>query len=557
MGNRQAGNPFHGGDSDEASEYHATSSSGSSVNSAASNVTNLTQRWLMENCEKKRLFICCDGTWQNASSTISPLSNVAKLARAVTRLGEDTYKHADPTEVNTVHARAQSDPQSVYNFDPNDKKARAGLVRQLVYYSSGIGGQTALAVERGYSGLTSKGLETNIFNAYCFICNNYNFPSNKDEIILAGFSRGAFAVRCLANFIDKVGLLRRKGLPFLRPLFDSWKRWGRADGQKKEKLKSEFQQRLDALEDLREPKVPVRILAEWDTVSAIGLPLSLWRDEFSFVNEEVPECVEHAFLALALDEKRRSLKPRQWRAKAKSETIVEQCAFVGCHSDIGGGNADMGLSTITLIWMMSNIREHSDAAFDERTMLQFMFPNQQNRKVSWGTPKMELKNSAGTAGLIHESLRGWWRVPWALSFELWHGKRGKIFHKDDDDEFKVKVHFTVRVIGKKSRCRLNEEYVYEHMSESWVSKANSEMVLQEAEIMGPEHRRYKAWIRIANHFQERERNHMDLEDIDEDVNWTQVARHLGWKKPVGEMEDDAIVTLVAPEINRLEWLWCD
>ncbi|WDK17127.1 hypothetical protein CGRA01v4_08410 [Colletotrichum graminicola] len=237
-------------------------------------VADQSERWFMELCEMKRLFICCDGTWQNASGTITPLTNVAKLARAVIRLGNDYYEHPDPKEAEDVRRLARDDVDRLYDtYYPKDTKARVGLVRQLVYYSSGIGGQTAIQLERGYSGMTGKGLEANILNAYCFICNNFNFTSEKDEIILVGFSRGAFAVRCLANFIDKVGLLRRKGLTFLRPLFGSWKRWGGAKGNKKAKFQAEFYHMLHALEDLRYSDATVRILAEWDSVSAIGLPL--------------------------------------------------------------------------------------------------------------------------------------------------------------------------------------------------------------------------------------------------------------------------------------------
>ncbi|KAK2012519.1 hypothetical protein LZ32DRAFT_497852, partial [Colletotrichum eremochloae] len=230
--------------------------------------TDQKHRWLVNNGQKTRLFICCDGTWQNASGTMSPLTNVAKLARAVHRLGEDDYQEIDQGIDQKVQAAAENDKLD----DLELKIERIGLVRQLVYYCSGIGGQTALNIERGYSGLTGKGLESNILNAYCFICNNYNFVSKKDEIILVGFSRGAFTVRCLANFINMVGLLRRKGLPFLRPLFESWKRWGRADEPKKTHLGVELTRKLKALDDLR-VAAKICILAEWDSVSAIGLPL--------------------------------------------------------------------------------------------------------------------------------------------------------------------------------------------------------------------------------------------------------------------------------------------
>ncbi|EQB57784.1 hypothetical protein CGLO_02042 [Colletotrichum gloeosporioides Cg-14] len=100
-------------------------------------------RRVVEGHEKKRMFICCDGTWQNASGTVTPMTNVAKLARAVDRLGCDPYM-----------PESRGGPA---NERGSQHRTHIGLVRQIVYYSSGIGGQSALHIERGYSGLTGKG----------------------------------------------------------------------------------------------------------------------------------------------------------------------------------------------------------------------------------------------------------------------------------------------------------------------------------------------------------------------------------------------------------------
>lgn len=67
------------------------------------------------------------------------------------------------------------------------------------------------------------GIAGNILNAYYFLCLNYNFRDRKDEIVLVGFSHGAYTVRCLASFISCVGLIRRKTLAFLPELFKGWK----------------------------------------------------------------------------------------------------------------------------------------------------------------------------------------------------------------------------------------------------------------------------------------------------------------------------------------------
>ena|SRR2546429_1991293 len=66
-----------------------------------------------------------------------------------------------------------------------------------------------------------KGTSTNIRDAYTFICHNY--LGDGDEIILIGFSRRAFTVRCIAAFIHDVGLLTRTGLKYLDSVYRQWK----------------------------------------------------------------------------------------------------------------------------------------------------------------------------------------------------------------------------------------------------------------------------------------------------------------------------------------------
>lgn len=77
---------------------------------------------------KKRLFVCCDGTWMNSSGTANPLSNVARLARSVDRYG-------------------------IY------KQSSTRAIPQVVYYSDGVGSQSVLPIglDTAWSGATGKG----------------------------------------------------------------------------------------------------------------------------------------------------------------------------------------------------------------------------------------------------------------------------------------------------------------------------------------------------------------------------------------------------------------
>jgi hypothetical protein len=109
------------------------------------------------------------------------------------------------------------------------------------------------------------GIIANTLNAYYFLCYSYNFRESKDEIILVGFSRGAFTVRCFALFITDIGLLRRKALPFLQTLFELWKE---KDASIKEKI-TPFKEK-DMLRD-----VSIKVCAEWTPSAPYGRKSSL------------------------------------------------------------------------------------------------------------------------------------------------------------------------------------------------------------------------------------------------------------------------------------------
>ncbi|KAI0965510.1 hypothetical protein F4678DRAFT_452801 [Xylaria arbuscula] len=358
-----------------------------------SDVTSKLFRAINEEVGKRRLFVCCDGTWVNASGTTAPLTNVARFARAIDRFG--------------------------LNFD-----YPASPVTQVIYYSAGIGSEPVLKtrVDSIYSGITGAGLEEDILNAYCFLCNNYNFSAQNDEIVLIGFSRGAFTVRCLADFISQVGLLQRKSLPFLSVLFQRWMDAKEEDNRKKMRLEIRKMSQAFSL------PVKITVLAEWDTVSAIGHVG--WRKKFSFMKETVPENVQNAFLAIALNERRGSFMPMVY-TKARRGTHVVQCAFSGCHGDIGGGNLDAGLSTVSLLWMAAKVQGACQASFDRGALLQMVQPPRPNAKWWYGRKADETAamNLLWSKGNINESLQGVWLLPHLLTLGWSSGSRRRHFRK--------------------------------------------------------------------------------------------------------------------------------
>src|ERR1700722_18848008 len=120
----------------------------------------------------KRIVICADGTW-NIRDQVDKKTN---------------KRH--PTNVTKV-ARAVL-PRAANGID------------QVVYYHDGVG--TAGGLDRFTGGAFGDGIEANIRELYRFLV--YNFEPN-DEIYLFGFSRGAFTVRTLAGFMNKVGLIQK------------------------------------------------------------------------------------------------------------------------------------------------------------------------------------------------------------------------------------------------------------------------------------------------------------------------------------------------------------
>jgi len=77
-------------------------------------------------------------------------------------------------------------------------------------------GSTGSPLDRVVTGAVGEGLNQAVREAYSFIANNY---APGDEIILLGFSRGAFTARQVAGIINVVGLLTKKGLSFLPEIF--------------------------------------------------------------------------------------------------------------------------------------------------------------------------------------------------------------------------------------------------------------------------------------------------------------------------------------------------
>lgn len=214
------------------------------------------------------------------------------------------------------------------------------------------------------------GLYENILGAYHFIA--YNFETRQDEIHLVGFSRGAFTARGLAQLINEIGILTKRGLGNLRVIFDAWKE-GNTD-QVQHELER-IRPTGDLIEDVR-----VRTCAVWDTVGSFALPMpAIVRQpaprKLKFINSALCPNIDNAFQALSLHEHRRHFQAIVWKKPPGTSQILKQCWFHGFHSDIGGGNEEGIFAHFPLMWIFDQMMHFVD--LDPRNL--WIFPPDWNQ----------------------------------------------------------------------------------------------------------------------------------------------------------------------------------
>jgi uncharacterized protein (DUF2235 family) len=265
----------------------------------------------------KRIITCNDGTWNTLET--DERTNVVKMYDSICRVGKDV--------------------------EGND-------VVQLKAYDEGVG--------TGYSwkdkvvgGATGAGIDKNIKDMYIFISLNYE-PG--DEIYLFGFSRGAYSARSIAGFIRNCGILKPQFFHIVDKAYELYRDRNAYTTPDSDLMKS-FRRNY-CYEDI----TPIKFIGVWDTVGSLGIPLPSYKllnqKKYKFHDVTLSSYVEHAYHALALDERRVLFEPTLWR---KSETVkndpnhkqrMEQRWFCGVHSNVGGGYKDCGLSNIALDWFI-------------------------------------------------------------------------------------------------------------------------------------------------------------------------------------------------------------
>lgn len=261
----------------------------------------------------KRLLLCLDGTWNRADGRRAA-TNIVKIRDALDRA-----------------------------IDIVD--------RQRVYYDEGVG--TANPIDGIVGGAFGAGLSRNVRQAYKYIARHYE---RGDEIYLIGFSRGAYSARSVAGYIGVAGLLRPENCT------EEWetRAWSYYRKSKHDRAPGDWHM----LRALCHARVRIRCVAVFDTVGSLGIPNEqlqwIGRELFDFHDTRLGSHIDHAFHALAIDEKRGPFQATLWEHPfnpLKPHPQVEQVWFSGVHSDVGGGYDDCRLSNITLRWMVGKLKK--------------------------------------------------------------------------------------------------------------------------------------------------------------------------------------------------------
>jgi len=296
----------------------------------------------------KRLFVCCDGTWNSDSDEFQGVPVPTNVVRFFNALSDS-------------------------NTDGGE---------QLRYYHAGVGANES-RLRRLVDGAIGAGLSRDIRIAYKWLSDHFEDDA---EIYVVGFSRGAFTARSLVGMLHHCGLPRGADWPLVK---QAWKLY-RLDPEVAENARQQANFRA-----LHGAPPQIRFLGVWETVGALGIPENL--DPFGFLKNRYqfhdttlsPE-VARAVQALAIDEQRDNFFPTLWTPEeGTDEARVSQVWFPGVHADVGGGYKETELSNATLRWMISEAQT-CGATFRPQMLDQL--------------PKAEPVSNAAVHGVLHNSL---------------------------------------------------------------------------------------------------------------------------------------------------------
>jgi uncharacterized protein (DUF2235 family) len=279
-----------------------------------------------------------------------------------------------------------------FAIDTNVRKLYCSLAEtsdQMRYYDSGVG-TAGTRIDRILGGVTGQGLFEKVQNGYEFIAYVWD-PG--DEIYIFGFSRGAYTARSLGGMLAGFGVpCKNFDNMTVQKIFGAYRQTDQA-------LRAKMKEDLHAEYDLAPARV--RMIGVWDTVGSLGVPGILFnmlhKKKYGFLDTQLHPCVQNAYHAVCIDERRLQFTPTLWTnadgSMRSNDHQVQQVWFSGVHCDVGGGYEDCQLSEISLGWMMKKAIECGLVFSDDATAKYL---------------KIDPKEAQGTA---HDQ---WKFIPWGM-----------------------------------------------------------------------------------------------------------------------------------------------
>jgi uncharacterized protein (DUF2235 family) len=267
--------------------------------------------------ERRNLVVCCDGTgniWGNDRDT-----NVVKLTRLLI-----------------------NDHRQILFYDP-------GVGTNDTYPSIGYWSPFKTRAKELMALADGGGIYENIGQAYQFLVEHYE-PG--DRLFFFGFSRGAFAARCVAGMVNLFGIVRpgtEAMIPTLtRIYFEPTHVQGRTG-----KTRNQYGDDIREVFALDGREARVYFVGVWDTVSTVG---GLSKQSITSSATMTGKRYDHVRHAVSIQEYRHTYIPRLFEDKDvyfdQGDKSLKQVWFAGVHSDVGGSYQQHGLSDCSLKWMV-------------------------------------------------------------------------------------------------------------------------------------------------------------------------------------------------------------
>ncbi|KAJ7096808.1 hypothetical protein C8R44DRAFT_889413 [Mycena epipterygia] len=273
--------------------------------------------------------------------------------------------------LNAVNPSKNSTPPPEPAKERAKRRVAAGVYKRLLVFCDGTGQQTDAPVARPekkktwtdtFKGTTSPdsgafgvGLNENVCEAYIWLCLNWILG---DEIVIFGFSRGAFTARAISGLVNHLGIIDRSILGSFHSIYDAHMR--RAE----EGYESTWANMTDIFPGANSGRgggdVKIRVVG-------FGTPSITWA---------FPKMKGFALSPTPLA----GIVSTPSTTRPLATTNLRQCWFPGSHSDVGGSYEDAqpyDSSDLSLLWMIRQCRPH--LVLDE-TRLRKMFSS---RDAEW------------------------------------------------------------------------------------------------------------------------------------------------------------------------------